>query len=241
MKIIIVTGDSRGLGFEIVNLLLKQGDYFVIGISKTATSEVIELLNKNPTTYYHINFDFSHPESIKKLYLDSIKKFGPISGLINNAAIAYDDILTNVQLEPLERMFRINVYSPIILTKYIIRDMILNNIQGSIVHISSVSAHTGYKGLSMYSATKGALESFSRTLAREWGSQGIRSNCIAPGFMETGMSSQLSLIQKDRIYKRTSLKKPTDTESVAEMALFLLSEKSCSITGSVFSVDNGTI
>jgi 3-oxoacyl-[acyl-carrier protein] reductase len=138
-------------------------------------------------------------------------------------------------------MYRVNVFSPMNLTKYVIRDMLLNKVQGSIVNISSVSAHTGYKGLSMYASTKGALEAFSKNVSREWGSKGIRSNCVVPGFMETSMSETLSEEQKDRIYKRTSLKKETDIISVASTVLYLLSEKSKSITGSVIHVDNGTI
>ena len=120
--------------------------------------------------------------------------------VINNAAFAYDDIITNADPTQLERMFKINVISPIILSKYIIRDMLLHDIKGSLVHISSVSAQTGYKGLSMYAPSKGAIESFSKNAAREWGERGIRSNCIAPGFMETNMTSALSTDQKNRIW-----------------------------------------
>ena len=93
----------------------------------------------------------------------------------------------------------------------------------------------------MYAATKGALESFSKTVAREFGSKKIRSNCVAPGFMETSMSKSLSDNQKDRIYKRTSLKEPTDMQSVSNTVKFLIDEGSSSITGQVIHVDNGTI
>ncbi|THC82881.1 SDR family oxidoreductase, partial [Bacteroides fragilis] len=92
---------------------------------------------------------------------------------------------------------------------------------GSIIHISSISVHTGYKGLSMYASSKGALEAFSKDTAREWGQLGIRSNVVVPGFMETAMSSSLTEEQKDRIYKRTSLKQATDVRSVAETVAFL--------------------
>ena len=89
--------------------------------------------------------------------------------------------------------------------------------------------------------TKGALEAFSRNTAREWGVRGIRSNCIVAGFMETDMSSSLTEEQKNRIYKRTSLKRATDIDSVAEMVKFLLSGKASSITGQNVHVDSGTI
>ena len=189
----------------------------------------------------HLTFDLQESSKIKDLYINKLKKQGPIWGLVNNSAHPYDDLVTNANLDDLENMFRINVYSPMMLTKYMIRDMLLHNVSGSLVYISSVSAHTGYKGLSMYAASKGALESYSRTVAREWGEKGIRSNCVAPGFMETRMSSALSNDQKDRIYKRTSLKKETSIQSVAQTVEFLLSDRSSSITGSVIDVDSGTV
>lgn len=180
-------------------------------------------------------------DEIKGLYINEIKNIGEVYGLVNNSAVAYDDIVTNADIKKLDSMFKVNVYAPIILTKYAIRDMLLNNNKGSIVHVSSVSAHTGYKGLSMYASTKGALEVFSKNIAREWGIKGIRSNCVAPGFMETDISSSLTDEQRQKIYRRTSLKKATDIESVAKTIEFLLSEDSKSITGSVINIDNGTI
>ena len=119
--------------------------------------------------------------------------------------------------------------------------MLFSNIQGSILHISSISVHTGYKGLAMYASSKGALEAFSKNTAREWGERGIRSNALVAGFMETNMSGTLSDNQKTRIYNRTSLKKPTSIQSVADMVEFLISDKSISVTGQNIHVDSGTI
>jgi 3-oxoacyl-[acyl-carrier protein] reductase len=93
----------------------------------------------------------------------------------------------------------------------------------------------------MYASSKGALEAFSKNTAREWGELGIRSNVVVPGFMETAISATLTEEQKDRIYKRTSLKSPTSILSVAETVAFLLSEQSISITGQNIHVDSGTI
>lgn len=241
MKTIVVTGDSRGLGNKICDKLLRS-NFRVIGISRKISENILELEKKyRREQYIHINFDLSLTEDIKDLYLQQIKEEGPIYGLVNNAGIAYDEIATNAKLEPLEKMFKINVFSSIMLTKYILRDMLLHGTKGSIVHITSVCAHTGYKGLSMYSATKAAIEAFSKTIAREFGSRKIRSNCVAPGFMETDMSKSLNSEQKDRIYLRTSLKEETNLESVSNTVKFLLSEESFSITGQVIHVDNGTI
>lgn len=241
MQWIIVTGDTGGLGGAIVSEILINTDYGVIGISRSSNDKVQKFALNYPERYRHINFDLSNPDKISKLYHNEIAKIGHIYGVVNNSANAYDDIITNAQLEPLERMFRVNVYSPIMLTKYAIRDMLVSRIKGCIVHISSVSAHTGYKGLSMYGATKGAIEVFSRTTAREWGGRGIRSNVIAPGFMETTISSSLTDEQRNKIYKRTSLKKATEVESVAKMVVFALSDAASSLTGAVINVDNGTV
>ena len=151
------------------------------------------------------------------------------------------DLITNLNVEKTETMFWVNVFSPMVLTKYSIRNMIYNHVAGSIIHISSISVHTGYKGLAMYASTKGALEAFSKNTAREWGEKGIRSNAIVAGFMETSMSNTLNDDQKNRIYSRSSLKKSTTLDSVAETAFFLLSDKADSITGQNIFVDSGTI
>ncbi|HHQ2481159.1 TPA: SDR family NAD(P)-dependent oxidoreductase [Bacillus cereus] len=241
MKWIIVTGNSKGLGKQIVTQILSETEFGVIGLSRSNEKNVQDLLDLYPEKFKHIPYDLKNVNDIKKLYTQKIKKIGSIYGLVNNSAVAYDDIVSNLNIDSLECMFRVNVFSVMNLTKYAIRDMLLNNIQGSIVHISSVSAHTGYKGLSMYAATKGAIEAFSKNVAREWGSKGIRSNCVVPGFMNTAMSSSLTNSQKKRIYKRTSLKKEIEVENVANTVLYLLSKQSNSITGTSIHVDNGTI
>ncbi len=188
-----------------------------------------------------MQYDLVDSESIQKDIFKGFLKKQPIHAFINNAAIAYDDIITNANLKSIHKMFQVNVYSPIIITKYMIRNMILNKIKGSIVHISSISVHTGYKGLSMYAGSKGALEAFSKNTSREWGALGIRSNCIVSGFMDTEMSSSLTQEQKNRIYNRTSQKKPVDPKSIASTIGFLISKDASSITGQNIFVDSGTI
>lgn len=225
MKNILLTGDSKGLGFDIKNKLVDSG-FNVIGISRSGSD---------------INYDFNDVAGIKKLYLNEIKPRGPIHGFVNNAAFAYDDIITNLNLEKLKNMYNINVFSPMLLTKYVIRDMLLNKVEGSIVHVSSISVHTGYKGLAMYASTKGALEGFSKNTSREWGRIGIRSNIICPGFMNTDMSQSLNEEQRKKIFKRNSRQKELLTSEVSSSVNFLLSEDSKGITGQVIHVDNGTI
>lgn len=237
---VLLTGCSKGLGIEITRVLLENG-HTVFGISRTETAELAKLKSENKDSLFHLIYDLEDAENVKSKIFDGFIGKNPVHAFVNNAAIAYDDIVSNMQLEPLEKMYRVNVFTPFLITKYAIRNMILNKSLGSIVHLSSVSVHTGYKGLAMYASTKGALEGFSKGTSREWGEKGIRSNCLVAGFMETDMSNSLSLEQKDRIYKRTALKVPTSLNSVAEMIHFLVSEKSISITGQNIFVDSGTL
>ncbi|WP_270166373.1 SDR family NAD(P)-dependent oxidoreductase [Paenibacillus sp. SYP-B4298] len=238
---IIVTGSSKGVGKEITRKLLQDTQHRVIGISRSSNSETDELKAEYGARFHQISFDLSDTNGIKELYFNELKPLGPIYGLVNNAAMAYDDLITNVSMERLLEMYQLNVFAAIHLTKYAIRDMMLHRTHGSIVFISSVSAHTAYKGLSMYASSKGAIEAFSKGLAREWGGAGIRSNCVVPGFMDTSMSASLTEEQKQRIYNRTALKAETSLESVAETVTFLLSDRARSITGQNIHVDSGTI
>lgn len=238
---ILLTGVSRGVGLEICRVLLNNG-HNVFGIARSHTQSFKDLQSEFPETLFFKSVDLLDVNNLYQVvFKDYIGNKTPIDGLVNNAGVAYDDIVSNINLNKLESLFAVNVYTPMILTKYVIRNMILHKRKGSLVHISSISAHTAYKGLSMYASSKGALEAFSKGVAREWGELGIRSNVVVPGFMETSMSSTLTENQKDRIYKRTALKVPTEVSSVAETVDFLLSKKSISITGQNIFVDSGTI
>ena len=221
--------------------MLEEG-HGVYGVSRSYSNEFRILEEKYESKLFFKSVDLSDTTNIHKIiFKEFLTNSVLLDGYVNNAAVAYDDIITNLQIDKLRAMYNVNVFSPMLLTKYAIRNMLLHHIQGSIIHISSISVHTGYKGLSMYASSKGALEAFSKDTAREWGQLGIRSNVVVPGFMETAMSSSLTEEQKDRIYKRTSLKQATDVRSVAETVAFLLSKKACSITGQNIFVDNGTI
>ena len=237
----LVTGCSRGVGLEICEILLAQG-HCVYGVARGYSDEVIALEKTYSGRLFFKSVDLSDSDCIRiSIFKEFISGKIQLHGFVNNAAMAYDDIVTNLSLPKLQTMYAVNVFTPMMITKYVLRNMLLHHTCGCIVHISSISAHTGYKGLAMYASSKGALEAFSKDTAREWGELGIRSNVVVPGFMETAMSSTLSQDQKDRIYKRTSLKKATSIRSVAETVVFLLSDKACSITGQNIHVDSGTI
>lgn len=240
-KNILVTGCSRGVGLEICRVLLREGNN-VYGVSRSYTDKFKVLEQEYPGHLFFKSIDLADSEGARKsVFKEFITNDIVLDGYVNNAAVAYDDIVTNINLSRLRSMYDVNVFTPMMITKYAIRNMLLHKTKGSIVHISSISVHTGYKGLAMYASSKGALEAFSKDTAREWGQLGIRSNVVVPGFMATAMSASLTDEQCSKIYARTSLKAATDINSVAETVAFLLSNKACSITGQNVHVDNGTI
>lgn len=237
----LVTGCSRGVGMEICRVLLEQG-HAIYGVARSHSEEFKSLECAYPGRLFFKSVDLTDAVNVQRnIFKDFVSNRGVLDGYVNNAAMAYDDIVTNINVERLKTMYDVNVFTPMMITKYAIRNMLLHKTRGCIVHVSSISTHTGYKGLAMYASSKGALEAFSKNTAREWGGLGIRSNVVVPGFMETAMSATLTTEQKYRIYRRTSLKKATDVHSVAETVAFLLSEKASSITGQNIHVDNGTI
>ncbi|HKJ90288.1 MAG TPA: SDR family oxidoreductase [Oceanipulchritudo sp.] len=237
----LVTGASRGLGAIITRRLLSDG-HRVLAISRHEGGVLPELQEGAGERLRHLSLDLGDLAGLRsRVFTEWIGKETPVDGLVNNAAMAVDDLVTNLDPVSLERLFRVNVYAPMELTRGVLRNCLLHKTCGSLVHISSVCAHTGYKGLAMYAATKGALEAFSKNVAREWGARGIRSNAIVCGFMETDMNASLEEAFRERIYRRTALGSPTDPESVAAMVAYLLSDEARSVTGQSLPVDSGTL
>lgn len=240
-KNVLVTGVSQGLGLAIVRGLLAS-EWSVYGVSRRRTPGLDELDACYPGRLHFLSFDLAETNRVRTaLFTEFLPGGLRLDGFVNNAAMAYDDLVTNLDVGALQRMYAVNVFTPMVITKYLIRNLLLHRAPGAIVHISSVSVHTGYKGLAMYASTKGAIEAFSKNTAREWGERGVRSNCVVAGFMETAMSGSLSPDQKSRIHQRTALKRPTDVNSVAATVHFLLGEAARSITGQNIFVDSGTI
>lgn len=240
-KNILITGVSQGLGLALTRAVVGQG-WTVYGVSRRLTPEFARLQEDHAGRVHFHAFDLSEVDSVKAGLFDAFLPLQtPLHGFVNNAAVAYDDLVSNLNTDRLRAMYAVNVFTPMAITKLVIRNMLLHRVSGSLVHISSISAHTGYKGLAMYASTKGAIEAFSKNTAREWGERGIRSNCVVAGFMETAMSSALTEEQRAKIHRRTALRRPTSIASVAGMGVHLLSDQADSVTGQNLFVDAGAI
>jgi 3-oxoacyl-[acyl-carrier protein] reductase len=132
----------------------------------------------------------------------------------------------------------VNIFSPMVLTKYVVRSMMADG-GGRIVNMASITAFTGYSGLSVYAATKASIIGFSRSLAREVGRLGVNVNSVAPGFVQTDMTQDLKDEQRQQIERRSALKRLAEIDDVANAVEFLLSDKAKNITGTVLTVDAG--
>jgi 3-oxoacyl-[acyl-carrier protein] reductase len=166
------------------------------------------------------------------------KDFGPLYGLINNAGLGTSGMLSNMLDRDVQRLVQLNTVSPILLSKYAVRSMMLQR-EGRIINIASIVAATGYSGLSVYSATKASLIGFTRSLAREVGQFGVTVNALAPGFVDTEMTHELTDAQREKIARRSALHRMPEPIDVARSAAYLLSEGGRNITGTVITIDAG--
>ena len=239
MRNVIVTGGSRGLGLGIACKLADAG-FRAIAIARKESAELTAAIAKSghPDSFHFAPFDLGEIEGIADLVKKLRKELGPIYGLVNNAGVSAEGSLAMMQNSQMEQVVRLNTLSPMVMTKAVVRTMMADG-GGRIVNIASVVAFTGYKGLSVYSATKASLIGFTRSLAREVGRLGVNVNAIAPGFVDTEMTRTLTPEHRDQIVRRSALKRLVEVEDVANAVEFLLSDRAKNITGTVVTVDAG--
>jgi 3-oxoacyl-[acyl-carrier protein] reductase len=241
MHNVVVTGGSRGIGLAIAQRLAAAG-YHVIAVARRESDALCEAIGnvvKQGRGGLHFRaFDLSETDAIPAFVKALRDEFGAIYGLVNNAGIGTEGLLATQHNSEIEALLRLNVLSPIILTKYVVRQMMADG-EGRIVNMSSIIATTGYNGLSVYGASKAAATGFTRSLAREVGKLGITVNAIAPGFVDTELTQTLSDDQRKRIAGRSALRRLPEVDDVARMVEYLLGDGGRNITGSVLTIDAG--
>jgi 3-oxoacyl-[acyl-carrier protein] reductase len=238
---VIVTGGSRGLGLGIATRLTRA-NYRVIAVARKENSELNSAMQEaeltNPGSFHFVPFDLADIEGIANLVKTLRKDFGPVYGLVNNAGISFEGVLSLMPNSQIEKLLRVNTLSPVVLTKYVVRSMMADG-GGRIVNMASITAFTGYSGLSVYGATKASIIGFTRSLAREAGPMGVNVNSVAPGFVDTDMTQGLKDEQRQRIARRSALRRLAEVDDVASAVEFLLGDKAKNITGTVLTVDAG--
>ncbi|HTO65089.1 MAG TPA: SDR family NAD(P)-dependent oxidoreductase [Bradyrhizobium sp.] len=240
MRNVLITGGSRGIGLTIARRLAAAG-YQAIAVARRESEELrvakAELSKSEGRLQFHA-CDLSAIDAIPAFVKTVRDEYGAIYGLVNNAGIGTEGLLATMHNSQIEALVRLNVLSPVILTKYVVRHMMADG-KGRIVNMSSIIASTGYNGLAVYGATKAASVGFTRSLAREVGKVGITVNAIAPGFIDTELTQSLSEQQRERIAARSALRRLAEPDDVARMVEYLLGDGGRNITGSVFTIDAG--
>ena len=239
MNVIIVTGASHGLGLATAKDLLAVG-YKVAACSRTQ-SEALVALQKSNQNIAWFTLDVGDEAQVATV-MDKVLAWAgdsPLWGLINNAGVAKEGILATFPNTESDRLLQTNLHGALYMARQALRIMYRQNSAGRIINISSIIGSRGYTGLAAYSASKAGLDGLTRALARENGRRGITVNSIAPGYLDTDMSSSLSDKKRAQIINRTPLKRLGMVNDITPSIRFLLSDDAAFITGQTLTIDGG--
>ncbi len=240
----VVSGGSRGLGLAIVEHLLGRGDR-VATFSRSGSAELDALAAAHPDRLLTARLDAADSDALRGFVAEVAARFGRIDHCIANAAIAHEGVLAMMRDDEIDAMLAVNVRGGIIFVRECVRQMLAtgggdgNAATRSITVVSSVVAESGSPGLTVYAATKAALDGFARSLARELGPRGIRVNSLAPGFLETDLSASLSDTNRARIAGRSALRRLGQAADVVGAIEFLTGPQAAFVTGQTIGVDGG--
>lgn len=238
-KVAVVTGGTRGIGKGILEKFIKQGAKIAFTYL-SSSGHALELENKfkKITIIKGYQFDVSDYESAKKFMNHVVEKFGKVDILINNAGITRDNLILRMNEKDWKITLEVNLNSVFNMTKVVVKHMIKQR-SGVIINMSSIVGLKGNAGQSNYSASKAGIIGFSKSIALELASRNIRCNVIAPGFIETEMTSSLDQKNTKKWIEMIPLKRIGKIEDVANACLFLSTDLSSYITGQVLNVNGG--
>ena len=241
-KTVIITGASRGIGRGIAEVFAKQGANiaFTFRSSDEKAKALEDELSANGCKIKGYKSDASNFNDAQQLAADVLEEFGSIDVLVNNAGITKDGLLMRMSEDDFDNVMDINMKSVFNMTKAVLRPM-LKQRKGSIINMSSVVGVKGNSGQANYSASKAAINGFTKSTALELGSRNIRCNSIAPGFVETEMTEALEEDQIQEWRNSIPLKRGGTSEDIANSALFLASDMSAYVTGQVLHVCGGML
>lgn len=240
-KVIIVTGSGRGIGREIAESFTKNGATVIISdYSTESLTEAENLFTTKGYSFKAIPCDVTNSEDVQNLIDLTYKEFGKIDVLINNAGITKDNLILRMKDEQWNSVIETNLKSVFLTTRASVK-YFLKQRYGKIINISSVVGITGNIGQSNYSASKAGIIGFSKSIARELAIRNITVNIVAPGFIDTPMTSVLPDGVKEDFIKKIPLKRMGTPTDIANIVLFIASPLADYITGQVINVDGGMV
>jgi 3-oxoacyl-[acyl-carrier protein] reductase len=240
-KVVLVTGGSRGIGSEICRKFASLGATVLVNYnasSKSANDLVNELNEKNPANHKAVQFNVSDPGETSVAIENLIKEYKRLDILVANAGISIDGLLMRLNMDDANKLWSTNVMGSIIPAKAVIKQMMKQK-HGRIIFMGSVVGDMGNVGQTMYSATKGAVASASKSIAREFANRGITVNIVAPGFIETDMTHEMSDEMKQYMLNQIPVGRIGSTEDIAAGVIYLASDEAGYVTGQTLRINGG--
>ena len=240
-KTVMLTGANRGIGKEILYLFAIEGANMIACIRKENadfSSFINDLSSKYKVSIQSLCFEMTNEESIKTALKTLFDQKIKIDVLINNAGVAMGALLQMTSQAKLKEVFQINFFSQVLITQYISKLMIKQN-KGCIINMGSVAGLDNFAGYTAYGSSKAAVMFFTKTIAKELAPYNIRVNAIAPGLTDTNMASQMEEKATKEMLSRSDLNRLGEPSEIAELALFLASDRSSFITGQIIRADGG--
>ena len=239
-KVIVVTGGTRGLGKSIVTHLAREGAIVYCNFlkSKEEAESLVREGESRGERIFSIQTDVANLEEVERMADEIYRKWERIDVLVNNAGITRDELLISMERKDWDLVINTNLGGVFNCTKAVAKYMITQK-SGRIINISSIAGERGGRGQSNYAASKGGINAFTRAVAMELAPKGITVNAIAPGVIETDMSSQVIRRAKDIILDSIALRRMGKAEEIAHVVVFLASDESSYITGEIIHVDGG--
>lgn len=239
-KIALVTGGSRGIGRAVSLAFARSGATVLVNYvgNEAAAKDTVQAVEEAGGQAEALRFDVSSADAVHEAVTAAAKRHGGLDILVNNAGVARDNLLMRVNQEDVDKTFGANVSGALWCAKAAIRPMMRAK-RGRIINLSSVVAEAGNPGQAVYSASKAALIGLTKTLAREYASRGITVNAVAPGFIETDMTSNLTEDAHQGIISQTPAGRVGKPEEVAAAVLYLASDEAAYVTGQVLRVNGG--
>ena len=239
-RVAVVTGGSRGIGKSICVALAKNGFNIVTCYTSNPASveETLAACKEQGVEAYAVCANVANSEDVDKLFDEVKDKFGRIDVLVNNAGITRDNLILRMTEEEFNQVIDVNLKGAFLCSK-VAAKMMLKKKYGRIINMASVVGVHGNAGQANYAASKAGMIALAKSVAQEMGPKGIRANAIAPGFVETAMTAQLSEEIREEWKKKIPLRRGGQVEDIANVATFLASDMSSYVSGQVIQVDGG--